>query len=165
MVDYVALYYDVIYPEVHYYQEPHAFIIKIFTKLDSNPVVLLHYKMWVESQYSLPRSPDDTRPENPPRADIEQILLQKRKMSRGQITKGQKSVWMKTLAALQQFRPVDEVQDVDENLTFMNETPVVSMNPSNPNHLRGILWISRSPVLDDAKCIKFTLAQVEKNLE
>jgi len=109
--------------------------------------------------------PDDTKPDDPPSADIEQTLPWKCKMSRGQITKGEKSVKMKTAAAQQQLRPVDEVQDVEENLTFMNETPVVSMNPSNTTHLRGFLWISRSPVLDKAKCIKFTLAQVEKNMK
>ena len=94
MFDFNELYLSSIDEQISYHQEPHQYRIKQFNPATQKPeCVLVHYKNWVESRFWLPSI--NSSPPNDS-VDLIQQPTKRRKMSRGQLTAGQRAVQTRT---------------------------------------------------------------------
>ena len=94
MFDFNKLYMSSIGEQISYHQEPHQYRIKQFNPATRKPeCVLVHYKNWVESRFWLPSI--NSSPPNDS-VDLIQQPTKRRKMSRGQLTAGQRAVQTRT---------------------------------------------------------------------
>jgi hypothetical protein len=174
IVDYRVLYDPRMDDEFHYYQEPHAFRIKIFNVESSgtvDSVTLMHYKMWVENVHWLPCfASNDNVSSSKTVSDEEDIVgspvkqKKKRKMNRGQITKGQMAKKIKLSSCNTQSASLP--QDIPENNLESKDAPEITFTVEecfNRCDVRGILLLSTLPSLCNARIVQFSKEQIQTN--
>lgn len=176
--DYTKYYADYLDPDLHHYQEPHQFRIKIFTNSNNEDVVLVHYKNWCNSKYWQPCNPPTTAagPSNisslPTVQDSDSPQTKKirvRKDQRGKSTLGQRAAKQRIklkLGAVTQPNKTNSA--VPENFSDSEEDVVIAtdrLSTIRDQNVPGILWLVKEPQLQNVPMITFTEAEVLAKLK